>query len=63
MLKPWITLDILNKCRERDKLLKEILDENDPTKINDLRIKYNKMRNQITSEKRQSKKIIPRHPI
>ena len=29
MLKPWITKDILRKCDERDKLLKEIKDEND----------------------------------
>ena len=56
MLKPWITTDILNKCKERDKLLKEILKENDQAIINDLRVKYNKMRNEITSEKRKSKK-------
>ena len=30
MLKPWITKDILKKCDERDSLLKEIKDENDP---------------------------------
>ena len=56
MLKPWITTDILNKCKERDKLLKDIMEENDPNKIKDLREKYTKMRNEITSEKRQSKK-------
>ena len=56
MLKPWITTDILNKCKERDKLLKDIMEENDPNRIKDLREKYTKMRNEITSEKRQSKK-------
>ena len=56
MLKPWITTDILNKCKERDKLLKEILKENDATKLVELREKYNKMRNEITNDKRRSKK-------
>ena len=56
MLKPWITTDILNKCKERDKLLKEILKENDALKLTELREKYNKMRNEITNEKRASKR-------
>ena len=56
MLKPWITKDILNKCKERDKLLKEILKEDNSTKLVELREKYNKMRNEITNEKRTSKK-------
>ena len=56
MLKPWITTDILNKCKERDKLLKEILKEDNSTKLVELREKYNKMRNEITNEKRTSKK-------
>jgi exonuclease III len=56
MLKPWITTDILNKCKERDKLLKEILKEDDATKLTELREKYKKMRNEITNEKRASKR-------
>ena len=56
MRKPWINNDILNKCKDRDKLLKEILKEKESSKINDLREKYVKLRNEITSEKRQSKK-------
>ena len=56
MLKPWITTEILNKCKERDKLLKEITKEKDQTKIKSLREEYNKMRNQITNEKRKNKK-------
>ena len=57
MLKPWITTDILNKCKERDKLLKDILKEDDPVVLSELRVKYNKMRNEITNEKRRSKKV------
>ena len=56
MLKPWITFDILNKCKERDKLLKDITLESDPTKIIELRESYTQMRNEITNEKRKSKK-------
>ena len=56
MLKPWITTDILNKCKERDKLLKEILKEDDANKLAELREKYRKMRNEITNDKRTSKK-------
>ena len=56
MLKPWITTDILNKCKERDKLLKEILKEDDANKLAELREKYHKMRNEITNDKRTSKK-------
>ena len=56
MLKPWITKDILRKCDERDSLLKEIKDENDPIRKKILRTNFNALRNQITKEKRQSKK-------
>ena len=56
MLKPWITRDILRKCDERDKLLKEIKDENDPIRKKILRTNFNMLRNQITKEKRQNKK-------
>ena len=44
------------QCKERHKLLKEILKENDATKSIELREKYNKMRNEITNEKRASKR-------
>ena len=33
MLKPWNNTDILNKCKDRDKFLKEILKENEASKI------------------------------
>ena len=56
MLKPWITTDILHRCKERDKLLKDILKEDDPVRSIELRETYNKMRNEITNEKRRSKK-------
>ena len=56
MLKPWITKNILDKCDERDNLLKEIKNENDPVRIKILRTNFNALRNQITKEKRQGKK-------
>ena len=56
MLKPWITRDILKKCDERDSLLKEIKDENDPIRKKILRTNFNALRNQVTKEKRRSKK-------
>ena len=56
MLKPWITKEILKKCDERDNLLKEIKNENDPVMIKILRTNSNALRNQITKEKRQGKK-------
>ena len=56
MLKPWITPEILNKCKECDKLLKQVLNENDPDISTEIREKFNKMRNEITKEKRKSKK-------
>ena len=56
MLKPWITKDILNKCDERDNMLREIKSEEDPIRKKILRTNYNSLRNQITKEKRQSKK-------
>ena len=33
MQKPWISKDILNKCKQRDSLLKQINAENDPLKL------------------------------
>jgi Notch-like protein len=56
MLKPWITKDILRKCDERDSLLKEIKAEIDPVRKKILRTNFNALRNQVTKEKRQSKK-------
>ena len=56
MQKPWITPEILSKCKERDCLLKEISREHDQTKIDTLRSQYKALRNQITKEKRESKK-------
>ena len=56
MMKPWITRDILKKCDERDSLLKDIKSENDPIRKKILRNNFNTLRNQITREKRQSKK-------
>ena len=56
MLKPWISKEILLKCKRRDFILKNISKENDPdNKIiscND----YKKLRNEITKDKRDSKK-------
>ena len=56
MLKPQITNDILGKCKERDSLLKDIKNETDPVKIESLRKDYKALRNEITQEKRDSKK-------
>ena len=56
MLKPWITKDILRKCNERDSLLMDIKNENDPVRKKILRTNFNILRTQVTKEKRQSKK-------
>ena len=56
MLKPWITKEILKKCDERDTLLKELKSDKDPTRKTILRTNYNSLRNQVTKDKRQSKK-------
>ena len=51
MLKPiesWITKEILTKCDARDELLKSIKNEHDPAKVDELRKKFTKMRNEIT---------------
>ena len=40
MLKPWITKEILQKCKIRDSLIKSISKENDPAQITSLRIDY-----------------------
>ena len=57
MSKPWITKDILFKCKIRDSMLKNISKEYDPILRNTLRNEYKKLRNDITCDKRVSKKI------
>ena len=56
MSKPWITKEILEKCDTRDSLLKQIKSESDPTKLQTLIAEFKRLRNQITSEKRDGKK-------
>ena len=56
MLKPWITKEILQKCKMRDSLSKSISKENDPAQITSLRIDYKKLWNEITKEKCDNKK-------
>ena len=56
MLKPWITRDILNKCKNRDILLDSIRKENDPMKKSQLMNEYKVLRNHITEEKRREVK-------
>ena len=55
-LKPWITKDILLKCDKRDLILKSIKSETDPIKTESLRKEYKLLRNEITQDKRNSKK-------
>ena len=54
--KPWITNEILSKCKHRDSLLKTITKETDKQKLTSLHSEYKKLRNEITSDKRKSKK-------
>ena len=56
MLKPWITRDILNKCKKRDVLLNEMRRQKEPVKKIELTKNYKVLRNQINEEKRQGKK-------
>ena len=56
MSKPWIDKDILDKCKERDELLKSLKHVDDTTTRNDIRNNYKKIRNEITTAKRSSKK-------
>ena len=56
MTKPWISKEILNKCRQRDSILKSITMENDAQKIISIKNDYKKLRNEITKIKRDSKK-------
>ena len=54
--KPWITAEILSKCKRRDEKLKDIAKETDQGEINKLRSEYKKLRNEITLDKRNGKK-------
>ena len=56
ILKPWISKEILEKCKLRDSILKSISNESDPTQRAILRNDYKKLRNEITNDKRNSKK-------
>ena len=56
LTKPWITKEILTKCDERDALLKLIKSETDSAKLQSLNTEYKRLRNQITTEKRDGKK-------
>ena len=57
MLKPWITSDILKKCDERNDLLKKIKSETDPIVLSNLRQQYKMLRDSITNEKRENKRV------
>lgn len=54
--KPWIKDEILEKCANRDSILKSISQETDTTVINELRNEHKRIRNELTTEKRNSKK-------
>ncbi len=56
MLKPWISKEILENCKKRDLILKSISKESDPAKKTILRNNYKKLRNEITKNKRDSKR-------
>ena len=51
LFKPWITNEILNKCKKRYKLFKAISDEKDQNKAPDLQQQYN----EFTRDKRKSR--------
>ena len=57
MIKPWITKEILEKCYRRDSLLKNISVENDNGKLTILQNDCKKLWNEITKDKRESKKV------
>ena len=54
MLKPWISKEILRKCKDSDFILKYISKEMNPAKKSALGDGYKKLRNEI--DKRDSKK-------
>ena len=55
-LKPWITPEILAKCNERDELLQKFKCEKNSIIAAQLYKDYKKIRNEITKDKRRSKK-------
>ena len=57
VMKPWITKEILEKYNRRDSLLKSISVDNDKGKLTILHNNYKKLRNKITKDKRDSKKV------
>ena len=54
--KPWITNSILKKCKQRNALLKKISKSTNQASSAILRSDYKALRNEITAEKRRSKK-------
>ena len=56
MLKPWITKQILEKCDKRDALLKKFKNEKNSSTATQIYKEYKMLRNQITADKRRSKK-------
>ena len=56
MTKPWISKDILKKCKDRDSILKQISKENNTINKINLRNEYKTLRNEITKNKRDNKK-------
>ena len=56
MLKPWITPEILAKCDKRDELLKKYKNEKNLDTATQIYKDYKLLRNQITADKRRSKK-------
>ena len=56
MLKPWISKKKLQKCKGRVSFLKCISIERDPAKKSALHNDYKKLTNEITKDKRDSKK-------
>ena len=57
MMKPWITKEILEKFNRSNSSLKSISVENDNGKLTILYNDYKKLRNEITKDKRDSKKV------
>jgi len=55
MSKPWITNEILLKCKKRDALLKQKSKEKNLDNITTLQNEYKKLRNEITKDKRDGK--------
>ena len=56
ILKSWLTKGILVKCDKRDPILKKISKETDPVTRTSLHNDYKRLRNEITTDKRKSKK-------